>query len=257
MNEQRKTKAAKIWKTVLIIFTVLVMICAAAFLIYTSNYAHATLAARKAMEGTEETTVSEIEDGWYFDGPGEGKGMIFYPGGLVEAEAYAQLMMDLANGGMDCFLIRQPFHLAFLGIDRAQNVIDDYRDSYDSWHVGGHSLGGVGASFFAASHLDELDGIALLAAYSTVPLHKDGFKTVTIYGSNDHILNLKQFRSNLKNLPEDNEVIEIPGGNHCQFGDYGFQKGDGTASISAEEQQNIASEDILKAFDVSLTKHQQ
>lgn len=29
----------------------------------------------------------------------------------------------------------------------------------------------------------------------------------------------------------------IPGGNHAQFGNYGVQKGDGTASISAEEQQ--------------------
>ncbi|MCF0259343.1 MAG: alpha/beta hydrolase [Erysipelotrichaceae bacterium] len=211
---------------------------------------------RGGVERRSVVGVSRIEEGWYFDGPGEGTAMIFYPGGLVEAEAYAPLMMDLADGGMDCFLIQQPFHLAFLGIDRAQKVIDDYKDSYSSWYMGGHSLGGVGASFFASSHLDELDGIALLASYSTVPLHKEGFKAVTIYGSNDHILDLQQLQDNLKNLPKDSEVIEIPGGNHCQFGDYGFQKGDGKASISAAEQQKTASDDILKAFQISLKQNQ-
>ena len=32
-------------------------------------------------------------------------------------------------------------------------------------------------------------------------------------------------------------VVEIEGGNHAQFGNYGPQKGDLPATISAEEQQ--------------------
>ena len=36
--------------------------------------------------------------------------------------------------------------------------------------------------------------------------------------------------------PENAMELVIPGGNHAQFGDYGLQHGDGTATISAEAQ---------------------
>ena len=39
-------------------------------------------------------------------------------------------------------------------------------------------------------------------------------------------------------------VVEIEGGNHAQFGNYGPQKGDLPATISAEEQQAQAVEAI-------------
>lgn len=32
-------------------------------------------------------------------------------------------------------------------------------------------------------------------------------------------------------------IVEIEGGNHAQFGNYGPQKGDAPAQITAEEQQ--------------------
>lgn len=46
------------------------------------------------------------------------------------------------------------------------------------------------------------------------------------------------------------EVIQ--GGNHAQFGDYGPQPGDGTATIPAEEQQQQAADltaRILRAVE--------
>lgn len=39
-------------------------------------------------------------------------------------------------------------------------------------------------------------------------------------------------------------VVEIQGGNHAQFGNYGPQKGDAPAAISAEEQQAQTVEDV-------------
>jgi len=41
-------------------------------------------------------------------------------------------------------------------------------------------------------------------------------------------------------------VFVIEGGNHAQFGNYGAQKGDGKASITADEQQEKTVEIILK-----------
>ena len=41
----------------------------------------------------------------------------------------------------------------------------------------------------------------------------------------------------LRNIDYTENIVEIEGGNHAQFGNYGPQKGDLTAAISAEEQQ--------------------
>ena len=40
-------------------------------------------------------------------------------------------------------------------------------------------------------------------------------------------------------------IIKIEGGNHAQFGNYGKQKGDIDATITAKEQQNITVEAII------------
>ena len=40
--------------------------------------------------------------------------------------------------------------------------------------------------------------------------------------------------------------IEISGGNHAYFGNYGEQKGDGKATITREEQQKIAVKEIME-----------
>lgn len=45
--------------------------------------------------------------------------------------------------------------------------------------------------------------------------------------------------------PEAYYEYAIEGGNHAQFGNYGEQKGDGAALISAEEQQQQAVQFIL------------
>ena len=45
-------------------------------------------------------------------------------------------------------------------------------------------------------------------------------------------------------LPDDYTEIVLDGGNHGQFGDYGPQEGDGTASFSADQQQQQTVEAI-------------
>ena len=48
---------------------------------------------------------------------------------------------------------------------------------------------------------------------------------------------MEKYEQGKEFLPEDFTEVYISGGNHAQFGNYGVQKGDGTASISADEQQ--------------------
>lgn len=84
-----------------------------------------------------------------------------------------------------------------------------------------------------------LDGVILFAAYPTKKLD-DSLQELSIYGSEDRILNRQALRQGREYAPADFTEYVIRGGNHAGFGNYGFQKGDGEATISAEDQQKEA-----------------
>lgn len=189
-------------------------------------------------------SVKEMEDGLWLDGPGEEKAFIFYPGAKVEYTAYVPLMYRIAEGGMDVFLIKMPCNLAFLGMNKADNIMKSYE--YSQWYLGGHSLGGAMAASYSAKHLGQLDGLVLLAAYPTESLKAEGFSVLSLYGSEDGVLNKDKVEEGRKDMPADYTEICIDGGNHAQFGNYGIQKKDGIEFITAEEQQDLAASAILE-----------
>ena len=152
--------------------------------------------------------------------------IIFYPGAKVEAEAYLPLLDQIRQTGVTCILVHMPFNMAIFDADAAEEVISRFPE-IQHWYVAGHSMGGAMASEFASEHPDQVDGLILMGAYIYGDYPDE--KTLTIYGSlnqsvEDHI----DYTQN---------IVEIEGGNHAQFGNYGPQKGDPPAEISAEEQQ--------------------
>ena len=152
--------------------------------------------------------------------------IIFYPGAKVEAEAYLPLLDQIRQTGVTCILVRMPFHMAIFDADAAEKVMEQFPD-IQHWYVAGHSMGGAMASKFASDHPDEVEGLILMGAYLYGDYPEE--KTLTIYGSlnqsvEDHI----DYTQN---------IVEIQGGNHAQFGNYGAQKGDLPAEISTQEQQ--------------------
>ena len=153
-------------------------------------------------------------------------GLIFYPGAKVEGAAYLPLLDQLRQTGLTCVLVEMPFHLAIFDADAAEDVMEQFPD-IQHWYIAGHSLGGAMASQFAADHPDEIDGLILLGAYLYGDYPPED--TLTVYGSlNQSVEDEIDYTEN---------VVEIQGGNHAQFGNYGPQKGDAPATISAEEQQ--------------------
>ena len=92
-----------------------------------------------------------------------------------------------------------------------------------------------------------LDGLVLLAAYSTADLTDSGLRVYAAYGSEDGVLNREKYEADRVNLPQDTTETVIDGGCHAGFGSYGAQKGDGTPTISAEEQQRQTA-DALAAW---------
>ena len=224
----------------------ILLVLTVTYFVYINIYYHADPCVEASLITHDGVTVSKTDYGWYFDGASTGNALIFYCGAKVEETAYSPLFYELAKEGIDVFLLKIPFRLAFFGINKADSIISRY--NYDNWYVGGHSLGGAMAASYASSHSNELAGVILLAAYSPTKLD-DGLNTILIYGTNDTVLNHSRYSSCLANTPDTRTEHIISGGNHSGFAFYGNQSGDGTATISADEQISETVRVIVSAID--------
>ena len=169
-----------------------------------------------------------------FEGDDSDTALIFYPGGKVEYSAYEPLMISLAKEGITCFLVEVPFKLAILDIKAADGIKAAYPE-YTNWYIGGHSLGGSVASMYLDEHHSEYQGLILLASYASSDLSNTNLEVLSIYGSEDKVLNMMQYHENKALLPNIHEYV-IEGGNHAYFGVYGKQSGDGEATIDNQTQ---------------------
>lgn len=234
-------KKAKIW----IIPVLIIILLSVGFLVYAEIYYHADATALAALKSDDAVSVTQASYGWFFDGPSAENALVFYPGAKVEETAYAPLVHELARQGMDVCLVKMPLRFAFFGANKADAIIKLYE--YDHWYIGGHSLGGAIAANYAAGHSDLLTGLVLLAAYPTKELN-DALLEITIYGSEDQVLNMEKMEAGRSFAPADYFEYEIAGGNHAQFGNYGVQRGDGTAAITSREQQQSTVDFIIQHY---------
>ncbi len=203
---------------------------------FINDYYRAGDLAWEYIENPKDGVTVEYVDNTIVFAPENPKaGFIFYPGALVETEAYAPLMEQLAEKDIECIIVEMPFYLALFDANGARNIEKEY-PKISKWYLGGHSLGGAMSSLYAARHSDEYEGLILLASYSTKDLSKSGLDVLLMHGSNDQVLNIENYEKYLKNLPDDYEEVVIEGGCHSYFGDYGVQNDDGEPTISVEEQ---------------------
>lgn len=236
----------KVPKFVLIILSILILCCVAVG-IYASDYYRADSVAVSAGASTDGISVIHSTDGEAVFMPENPEyGFIFYPGGKVEYTAYAPLMKALAKEGVLCVITEMPMNLAVLDIDAADGITERYPD-IKSWYIGGHSLGGSMAATYAFDNADKFDGLVLLASYSTADLTQTDLSVISVYGSNDGVLNMEKYEEYKINLPKNTVETVIDGGCHAYFGSYGVQEGDGIPTITAEEQLNLTL-DALKNF---------
>lgn len=165
-----------------------------------------------------------------------GTGFTFYPGGQVERDAYAVLAQKLAKKGFTVILEEVPFDLAVFDPNSAEGN-RELLPEITNWYIGGHSLGGVVAANYLASHDEPFSGLIMLASYATDDISHLGLPVLCIHGDKDGVLSMEAHDENSEMLPEGVEEAIIKGGNHGQFGNYGKQRGDQDADISREEQQ--------------------
>ena len=218
-----------------ILLAALLLLGALAGLIYVRDAYPAQPAAVAAMAGNGQITVTANGKLTVFSPPHPTAGLIFYPGGKVEPEAYAPLLTACAQRGLLCVLVPMPGNLAVLDADAADGIPDRFPD-ITRWYLCGHSLGGAMAASYIAGHPAAYDGLILLAAYSTADLRASGLRVLSVYGSEDGVLNREKYAAAAQNLPPDAEEFVIEGGCHAYFGDYGSQAGDGEPAISCDAQ---------------------
>lgn len=214
---------------------IILIVAAIAFTLYFNDYYHTTDIGTHYSNVTAKNTTNGI----LLDGPGCETALIFYPGAKIEYTSYLPMLNEISSQGIDCYLVEMPLNLAVFGADRAGQIIEN--TNYSHYFISGHSVGGSMAAKYASNN-DKIEGLILLAAY---PSDEVKIPTLSVYGSKDKILNQKTYNDSKKLINNTFEEHIISGGNHAQFGNYGKQDGDGTASITSSVQQNETAHIIL------------
>lgn len=180
-------------------------------------------------------------------------GMIFFPGMPVDARSYASLLRPLAADGRLVVMVQNPLQVALLGGGAVEDAIAAHPE-VRRWAVAGHSLGGLEAAVAGPAAGDPVKAVILWAPACPLAGRGPGRLPVTVVmGSRDGVLPPGSVRAcAAARWPGTARIVEIDGANHGQFGDYGPQFGD----LSATTDTAVVQADVLgvtrEAMDASL-----
>ncbi len=251
-------KIVQFVKRIVIVLLALVICGAIGFKIYTSMFYRADAETISFIENKLDTQVNSYSDqnGMVFIPENQDfkAVIVFYPGGKVEYSAYKGLLYEIASRGYICLLPKMPENLAFFRINAAEVITSNYKSETETvkdleWYLAGHSLGGVAASLYIEDTTDDYAGLILCASYPNADLSDNDIRMLSILGSEDGVINSEGYESSKTSWPSDSEEHIIEGGIHSYFGSYGIQKGDGTPSITNEEQLKKTADIIEEWID--------
>ncbi|MBI5653097.1 MAG: alpha/beta hydrolase [Chloroflexi bacterium] len=215
----------------------LIVIAIIGFGVWASNTAPPMPEALDALVSDAHVQV-EAEPWWIFRPRNKTPtvGLIIYPGGRVDARAYAPTARAIAAKGYLVVITPMLLNLAFFGADRASQVAA-VNPAIHKWAIAGHSLGGVAASGFLKQK-ETARGLVLWASYPADgdDLSHRNLIVAAIYGTRDLLAPPEKILAARARLPATTKFIAIEGGNHAQFGWYGAQSGDGDATIARAHQ---------------------
>ena len=255
---------ARLWRIVRRVWITLGLTVTAVFTVWSVIAYRASDAARDAMRSDLRVTVREVPLARRF-APATGArgdvGLLFVAGSLVDPGAYAPIARATAEAGFVSYVVALPRRGAFGGADdpalfaRARALMRE-PGGPRRWVVGGHSRGAVVAVQLAHERAAGVEGLALVGTSHprdvdlsalTVPVTK-------IVGTRDGLASREEVETNRALLPVATRWVWVEGGNHSQFGWYGFQPGDRPARIAASAQRAItiaAIVDLLRRVAVS------
>lgn len=181
-----------------------------------------------------------------------GTTVVFYPGAGVPPAAYLPTWAPVVEDvGVRVIIPSMPLGLAVLDRDAATEV--RARTGGDgAWWVGGHSLGGaMAAAFLVDTEPGAWDGLVLWAAYPAGDglAQRDDLRVVSVAGERDGLTTRAEVDASRADLPPSTTITVLDGVNHAQFGAYGDQRGDNTATVDDDRARALvatATADVLE-----------
>jgi len=212
----------------------------------TAGFTYLTMEVYKPEEGIEQQIRNDgarkKDMVAYGDDLSASVGIIIYPDGKVNHLAYGLLAKQISEEcGCLCVVPKVTTGLATLDFKAARKIMETY-DTVETWYIGGHGVGAIGAARYAAKSPELFRGVILLAGYAKDDISAQ--RALSIYGDCDAYLDMNEYSAKLANLPADYTEVVIEGGNHEQFGNYGEHIKDGEAGIDSDEQQKQTAEAI-------------
>ncbi len=250
------TEIRRTWRVIARIWATLGGLALAGVVAWSWLAYQASDAAQAALSANADVEVTRGAHHWLLSPraavAGGKPGVVFFPGGLVAPAAYAPLAQGLARAGHRVLLMEVPWRGALGAADgsevmtRAKSAMQGTMPA-GTWVIAGHSRGGAIAARFLSEHPASAAGLILIGtshprdfslAGTTLPVMK-------ILGNRDGVAALEKSQQNRHLLPPTTRWVPIEGGNHSQFGDYGFQPGDNQAGISRDQQRSLTLQAML------------
>ncbi|WP_052305743.1 alpha/beta hydrolase [Pseudopedobacter saltans] len=166
---------------------------------------------------------------------------------MVDPKAYTPLCKRISENDTKVYLIKMPFRLATYGYNKPK-TLRLFNDTTKVYILAGHSQGAKMAAQFVYENPGLADKLILIGTSHPrdISLADISIPVLKIYGSKDGVADEESLFNNRSKLPKNTIFQKITGGNHAQFGYYGFQLGDNKASITREEQQNQTLNSIVE-----------
>ncbi|HET7696021.1 MAG TPA: alpha/beta hydrolase [Vicinamibacterales bacterium] len=252
----------RLWPIVRRVWITAGLAVTAIFVLWSVLAYRATGDARAALQTDGRVAVTLADGYWAFDpGTPSSTGLLFFAGALVDPAAYAPLARTIADDGFTVMLVALPRRGVLGGADGPEvfaraRAAAAARPRVTRWVAAGHSRGGVVVAELVRDGFPGLAGAVLIGtshprdfsiAAASIPITR-------IYGTRDTIADVEKLARTRANLPASTRIVAIEGGNHSQFGYYGFQPGDWPATIPREAQQAITERALLEALRAAATR---
>jgi pimeloyl-ACP methyl ester carboxylesterase len=223
----------------------------------------ASAAARLALQPDTSVAVEHDEGIWSFvprSPPSAGMpALVFFPGALVDPVAYAPLVRAAATAGFPAYIVELPRRGAFGGaedpaLERRLDGLLAAPNTPRHFVIAGHSRGAVVASQIATERRTGFMGLVLIGSSHPrdVDLSTLRVSVTKIVGTRDGLASPAEVDANRGKLPAGTRWVWIDGGNHSQFGWYGFQPGDRRATIDAAIQRAAMIQAVIEALGAAV-----
>jgi hypothetical protein len=203
------------------------------------------------LQDSQTTKVEETSDFFLFTPTDTfNTVLIFYPGAMVDPNAYLPLCRKISDSHIKVYLIKMPWRLASKGYNKPKEL-QLFDDTTKIYIVSGHSQGAKMAAQFVFENPGLIDKLILIGSSHPrdISLARLDIPVLKIYGSSDGVADEASVMSNKAKLPPGTKFMRIQGANHSQFGFYGFQLGDHRATIDRQQQQAETLKDILQFIE--------